>query len=609
MKKLVLFSGLVATSFMLNAQSTSVPPFQWAKGTGSTGNERANKNISDGKGFTYVIGTFEGTVDFDPGAGVVNLSSTGQTDTYIQKFRPNGQLVWAKRLGGTLKDNGTAIALDYNKNVYIGGTFEGTVDLNPNGGVLNKTATTGSSDVFLVKLDSNGFFYWGHSFGGTNLETVTAIKIDNSSNVNVVGGFKGTVDFNPGTAVFNVTSKLNGSTSTTDAYVLRLNSGGVFTWVKTIQGLGEISITGVEAWNSSELFCSGTFSGTADFDPNTGVSNLTSAGQTDAFLLKLSSAGSLVWAKRIGANHIDVGNDIALDVQQNVYIIGTWSANAGVQLDVDPGPGVVNKTGTSINNLYVISLDKYGNYRWNYTVSATGYSPRYVFGLGIDVEICGNIYFTGLVQVGADFDPTSGVNFLESTNSSTPGAVIGKLNVNGTYLGAGVITKSWSTIIPTSITTDYYGNAYVCGEYTGKDMDFNMSSTGVSTLTSSGWVLGATNKTDAFHAKYGPYSMNNLTGPQSGGNSSSRESDLTSEIITEESSILLFPNPAVDFLNIQTQNQGVLEIYSISGQLILSEVINAGTTQKDITNIPSGSYITRFITNIGVQTSKIVIGD
>lgn len=608
MKKKLLFSGLLASNIILTAQINPLP-FHWANKTGSTGSDAAIQSVADPKGSTYVIGRFEGTVDLDPGSVVRNFTSVGGRDAYIQKFNPSGQLVWVKTFGGSSSDNASAITIDYYKNIYITGTYEGKIDLNPNAGVSNQTSK-GRTDVFVIKLDSNGFFYWGKSFGGIELETARGIDVDNSGGISVVGGFKGTVDFDPNTGVFNQSS----NPTVHAGYIVKLNSMGSLTWAKTIKGSASVSVSAVESWNSGDIVCSGTFGGTADFDPNAGVVNLTSNSPlSNACIFKLNSSGNLLWAKRIGTTSYTEAPDLAMDIQQNVYLIGTYSAyNTGdafnpasysLLLDVDPNSGVQNRTGTASANLYIVSLDKNGFYRWDYTLKANFNTqiPSGVTGLNIETEICGNIYFTGTLTGTADADPGSNVQTISSPSGQSA-AILGKLNVNGLFLGAVTLGNTGSTITAGHVSTDYYGNAYVTGNFT-KTIDFNPS-TSTFNLTSTNSTSG-TSSTDGFLGKYGVHQW------------AAREAapdatvTLNEEIMPEgiNVSLKMYPNPAKEVLYIQSNETGKLEIYSITGQLISSEILNAGIAQKNITDLNSGTYITRFISSQGVTTSRILIGE
>ena len=80
--------------------------FQWAKKMGGTSNDYGNSIALDSGGNVYSTGYFQGTVDFNPGAGTFNLTSAGSNDIFISKLDASGNFVWAKQLGGTSSDYG-----------------------------------------------------------------------------------------------------------------------------------------------------------------------------------------------------------------------------------------------------------------------------------------------------------------------------------------------------------------------------------------------------------------------------------------------------------------------------------------------------------------------
>ncbi|MDK9723001.1 MAG: putative Ig domain-containing protein [Rhodospirillales bacterium] len=110
----------------------------------------------DGSGNVYTTGSFNGTGDFDPGAGTTDLTSAGGTDTFVQKLDATGALVWARAMGGGA-DSGSRIALDGSSYVYASGTFTGTADFDPGAGTRNLIGG-GATAAFVSRLDLSGNF-------------------------------------------------------------------------------------------------------------------------------------------------------------------------------------------------------------------------------------------------------------------------------------------------------------------------------------------------------------------------------------------------------------------------------------------------------------------
>jgi len=282
----------------------------WAQSIGGSSDEKAFSVAADASGNVYTTGYFRNTVDFDPGSGVFNLTSAGGGDIFISKLDNSGNFVWARAIGGTPAnaiDKGNAIALDNSGNVYTTGRFLNTVDFDPGAGVFNITAA-GEGDVFISKLNSSGNFVWAIAMGGTDGEEGLSIALDASENIYTTGGFEETADFDPGAGVFNLTS--NGYS---DIFISKLDNAGSFIWAKAMGGTNPEGGESIALDAFGNVYTTGQFLGTVDFNPGSGVNNLTSAGGRDIFISKLDNAGNFVWAKRMGGTDWDAGYSIAID--------------------------------------------------------------------------------------------------------------------------------------------------------------------------------------------------------------------------------------------------------------------------------------------------------
>jgi uncharacterized membrane protein YqhA len=454
-----LFIGLMTS----NAQG-----YQWAKSMGGTNDDAGISIAVDGSGNVYTIGFFTGTVDFDPGARTSNLTSAGNnSDIYISKLDAAGNFIWAKRLGGSSVEFGFSIAVDSSGNVYTTGSFMGSVDFDPGTGSSNLTSA-GLFDIFISKLDSAGNFGWAKSMGGTNDDNGVSISVDGSGNVYTTGYFHGNVDFDPGPGTSNLTSA-----GSNDIFISKLDASGNFIWAKSMGGTGQDGSSSITVGGSGNIYTTGSFSGTVDFDPGAGTNNLTSVGSSDIFISKLDPAGNFDWAKSMGGTGQDASSSITADGSGNLYTTGSFFGT----VDFDPGTGTRNLTSAGVNDIFISKLDAAGNFIWAKSMGGSS-TDR---GASIALDGSGNVYTTGYFVGTADFDPGAGTSNLTSAGSSD--IFISKLDASGNFgwaksMGATGIDRSNSIIVNNS------GNVYTIGLFMGT-VDFDPGA-GTSNLTSVG---------------------------------------------------------------------------------------------------------------------------
>ena len=137
----------------------------WAEAVGGIGADVARAVAVDIQGNFYVGGEFTGQVDFDPGPGTRRLGSSGGTDGFLMKLKPDGQVIWTNALGSTGDDRINALTVDLAGNVVVAGSFSGTVDFDF-GPELVSQVSSGGLDGFVASYDGAGAFRWARRFGG-----------------------------------------------------------------------------------------------------------------------------------------------------------------------------------------------------------------------------------------------------------------------------------------------------------------------------------------------------------------------------------------------------------------------------------------------------------
>jgi len=370
----------------------------WVKHFGGTGNDAVMDVKLDTLNNIYITGQFGGTVDFNAGGTPMELVATASTDIFVAKLDPTGTALWAKGMSGDLGENvGRALALDATGNVYTTGAFYGAVDFNPDPStsfVLNGV----SSEIFVSKLNNDGEFVWAKRMGGSRIDAGEDIAVDGAGHVYTTGSFQRTADFDPGTAVYNLISGANSY----DVFVSKLSTDGDFIWAKQYKGSSPNMGNGLALDANANVYTTGMFTGTIDFDPDPSINfDLTALGGTDAYVTKLDSAGVLIWAKQMGGVSPfggDRGYAISVDHLGNAYATGFFSGIA----DFDPGTASFELESIGSSDIYVSKLDVDGNFLWAKQLSG---ASAIDWGVDIKVDASCNVYSTGLFNGTVDFDP------------------------------------------------------------------------------------------------------------------------------------------------------------------------------------------------------------
>ncbi|MCE3226051.1 MAG: hypothetical protein K0S32_602 [Bacteroidetes bacterium] len=388
------------------AKFNSSGNYVWAFNFSSSGSDYSDANDvkADALGNIYVTGDFTGTLDFDPGSGVSNLTASGTKDAFIAKYDANGNYVWAFNIGTSSQNSyGSKLALDNNGNVYVTGAFAGTVDFNPSASTNALTATNG--DAFFAKYSSSGNYIWAFCFGNASGNCFNTNIDIFGNNIKMTGIFSGTLDFNTSASTNNLTATNN--TRFLANYDLNAN----YVSAQTFE-VGPVFIyalgNSMAHDNAGNLYIGGQFSGTIDFDAGPGTSTLTALGSNDVFLMKLSSTGSFIWVKNVTSStgNNDLGQSVKTDPNGDVFIAGGFSGNA----DFDPSSSTFTLAGTGYSDIYVAKYTSAGNLALVFELdnpSPPSSSYSNVFGLYTDNS--GDVVISGAFQgFNIDFDPGPG---------------------------------------------------------------------------------------------------------------------------------------------------------------------------------------------------------
>ena len=567
MKKLLLLKKITIsiTTFFISlpfVNTLQAQNFTWAKNLGGTSNDYINAIAVDVSGNVYTAGKFDGPADFDPGVGVFSLTPIGPNDVFVTKLDINGNFVWAKQIGGLYNETVNSIKIDALGNVFLAGNFDSTVDFDPNAGTFNLNSPSGF-DIFVSKWDANGNFIWAKQMGGVGNQSGIDMTIDATNNIYTTGYFGGTCDFDPGVS----TSTLS-AMGANDIYVSKLDANGDFVWAKSIGSATTTNLnsTRIALDGSGNVYTSGYFNGTLDFDPGATTYTLTAFTSVDIFVSKLDASGNFIWTKQIGGSGTDTPSGMTTDAFGNVYLTG---ANSGT-IDFDPSAATYTLSPTGIYDIFVSKLDASGNFVFAKTFGGgTGYPES----ADITLDVTGNIYTTGYIDGTVDFDP--GVSTTSISPIGTYDAFISKLDVNGNFVWAKTIGGSGSSIFGSKTTIDASGNIYAAGAYNSTvDVDPNA---GIFNLTAQG-------NNDVFVLKLSSATVG-------------------IEELNNEFNTTLYPNPTNSIINIKLDEEiQTISIYNSLGELVQTEKTNAFSVEQ----LSSGLYILKVKTEKGTSAIRFI---
>lgn len=369
--------------------------WQWAVAPGnSTGSYSEVTAIApDQDGTTVVAGSFSGTIVL----GRFTLTSAGPVDIFVARLDGAGNWLQAVRAGSGNVCNASAVLIDTDGTVVVGGTFSGlTIGFGPFTLVNADNVGLGSSgDAFVARLSRAGAWVQASRAGGNSLEGVMTLALDGQGNV-VVGGY-----FVSAVAAFGPIQLINANNGTSgfgsdDIFVARLDRAG--NWVQAVRagGLGHDYPTDLVMEADGTMVIAGNFfSSVAAF----GAIRLLNTGQeADVFVARLSPAG--VWTSALGTGgpNYDSINDIALAPDGSLVVAGDfngpYSTIGGIKMLNSDNAGIYF-------DAYVARLDRSGV--WTQAVRAGSITSDAATRISVNAD--GSVAVAGYFTGSASFGP------------------------------------------------------------------------------------------------------------------------------------------------------------------------------------------------------------
>ncbi len=343
---------------------------------------------------------------------------------------------------------------DADGNIYVTGHFSGTADFDPGAGTFNLTSK-GGEDMFLCKFKNDRTLLWAIGIGDTENDAGGHLAFDPlEKNIYITGGFRGKVDFDPSAA--NTTLS---STGGSDIFVCKYTADGNFVFGKSLGG----DNTDLGQWigidQSENIYLSGYFEGTADFDPAVTASNLTSVGTSDLFVSSLKANGDFNWAVRFNGGITDPGyiaiNDIALSTVGELFLTGSLTNT----VDLNPGAGSNNFNSAGESDIFILKLNSSGTYEWARVIGGESFD----FASHISTVPSGELLITGTFLGTTTFDPPN--NIILTSTSGGYSAFVWKIDKTGKTIWAKALdTKgSGNSTYGLDILPDPKGNVFSSG--------------------------------------------------------------------------------------------------------------------------------------------------
>lgn len=409
---------------------------------------------------------------------------------------------------------------------------------------------------------------WALAAGNASEQNVGDVATDLNNNVISVGNIVGAnVDFDPSAGTTNLSSA-----GSRDVFVAKYTATGSLVFAFRIGSTGNDAAVSVATDASGNIYVSGWFRGTVDFDPSsTNTANLISNGEStgtdndfggDAFLVKYNNNGEYQWALNVGSTSIyDTGGKVFIDSNGDVLWSGSFT---GTNVDFNPSSSTTNAlSAAGVTESYLAKYTAAGSYVW-----AKRFGGATVVNCAVrDIVIdnANNIYVVGHFDGTIDLnpDPSTTNNF---TSNGCGDFYVVKLNSSAQYVWGFNIGGS-NCDYPWAMGIDASNNIYITGQLASSNADFNP---GVATNT-----LSASGGTDMFVAKYdqnGNYVFANKIGSSGNETGYSIKVQATSFILAGQFAGTVDFDPGTGTNNLISAGGGdiFLAKYALDGQYLSS---------------------------------------
>ncbi len=306
--------------------------YQWHTFYGSAVSEGGYSIAIDGSRNIYVTGYGNATWNGPTGQAPLRAFS-GATDVFVLKLGGSGQYLWHTFYGSAGIETNLSMALDGSGKIYVSGY--GNAAWNGPAGQAPLHSFSGGSDLFVLKLGSDGEYLWHTFYGSTGSEMAYALAVDSSGQIYLTGSSSAAWNGPGGETPLQAFAGLS------DIFVLKLGASGQYQWHTFYGSAGTQAGYGMALDGSGNIYITG-YSNTTWNGP-TGQAPLNAyTGGYDLFLLKLGASGRYQWHTFSGSTGNSYTYGIAVDGGGSIYATGygsaTWNGPGG-QAPLNPYAG------------------------------------------------------------------------------------------------------------------------------------------------------------------------------------------------------------------------------------------------------------------------------
>lgn len=540
---------VIIIPIIINAQA---PSWQWAKSAGGTNSDISRDIATDKDGSVYVTGHFKSSsITF--GSITLNNVSSSTDDMFITKYDLSGNVLWAKKAGGSNGDFGLSVSVDDSGYVYVSGYFKSSSITFGSYTLNNPGSPFGTA--FLVKYDGLGNVVWAKSSSNSpSSDTFQSVITDSKGNVYVTGHFQSS------SITFGTTTLTNSGSPNMEPIVVKYDNLGNVVWAKSGSGTNHDRCYDVSVDTSGNVYITGIFESASVTFGNVTLSN-SSFQYEDVFVVKYDELGTVLWAKSAGGSHEDFGFSVSVDNNENLYLAG-YSRSSSITF----GSNTLANSGTPYGDLFIVKYNSLGNVLWAKkglnTLSSDAFNSAYA-------DNAGNIYATGHFQSNSI---TFGSTTLTNSNSPNQEIVIVKYDSTGNVVWA-LNTNGLSNDVGKAICSDNNGNLYVSGDFSSSSVNF-----GSIVLNNN----GAGNE-DVYIAKFENTSLG-LHGQS-----------------IPDNIVSIYPNPTNSTITVNIENSSSakeykIEVNNLLGQTVYANSINSTNNFIDLSSVgKKGVYFVKVL--------------